>query len=152
METKMKKLWKNDNERFVLFLDIMGFKARVQRYEHDVIAKGFSKLTQLNESVESNCVPKAKGLLCLVQFSDSIVVVSADISQDSCKAILKAAVRIMHNALKCGFPIKGAIAQGRMTFDMQNGIYFGRPLVDASGLHDELKSFIILWRKVFANY
>ncbi len=137
----MKKSLNVDCERFVLFLDIMGFKARVQRYDHDEIAKGFAKLTQLNESVKSNCVRNTNGLLRVAQFSDSIVVVSENANQDSCMAILKAAVRIMHNALKCGFPIKGAIAQGRMTFDMHNGIYFGLPLVDAAGLHDELKFY-----------
>ena len=137
----MKNRWKDDCNRFVLFLDIMGFKARVQRYDHNDIAKGFKKLTRLNVNVESNCVPKANPLLQLVQFSDSILVVSDDTSQDSCMAILKAAVRIMHNGLKCGFPLKGAIAQGRMTFDIKNGIYFGLPLVDAAVLHDELKFY-----------
>ena len=44
----------------------------------------------------------------------------------------------MHEAMKAEFPIKGVLSQGMFTYDKDNELYFGRPLVNASLLHDEL--------------
>ena len=59
----------------------------------------------------------------------------------SLNRIVKAAVVLMHNALESGFALKGAIAQGPLTFDAGTGIYFGLPIVDAYLLEEELKFY-----------
>jgi hypothetical protein len=58
--------------------------------------------------------------------------------------ISKAAVVLMHVALKNGFPIKGVIAQGKFTIDMERQLFFGQPLVDAAVLHDSVKYYGIV--------
>lgn len=40
--------------------------------------------------------------------------------------------------MKAEFPIKGVLSQGMFTYDKDNELYFGRPFVNASLLHDEL--------------
>ena len=52
--------------------------------------------------------------------------------------ITKAAVCLMQSALSLDFPIKGVLAQGQFTFDEENELYFGLPLVEAYQLHDEI--------------
>ena len=41
-------------------------------------------------------------------------------------------------------PIKGVIAQGIFSYDKENELYFGKPLVDAYLLHEELKYYGIV--------
>lgn len=52
--------------------------------------------------------------------------------------VTKAGVILIHEAMKAKFPIKGVLSQGMFTYDKDNELYFGRPLVNASLLHDEL--------------
>lgn len=51
---------------------------------------------------------------------------------------------MMQEALEIKFGIKGVIAQGTFTFDENKGLYFGRPLVDAFLLHEEIKYYGIV--------
>ena len=59
---------KNTADRYVVFLDIMGFKDRVARTGHD-------------SSDITNYISKYKSSLELAQFSDSIVLFSSDDSE-----------------------------------------------------------------------
>lgn len=73
-----------------------------------------------------------------VQFSDSIIIVVNGIDSKMVNLVTKAGVILMHEAMKAKFPIKGVLSQGMFTYDKDNELYFGRPLVNASLLHDEL--------------
>ena len=133
------KPWTEDAERFVLYADIMGFTDRVMRSKHDVLRKGFMGFRKRLERQNS---PLFKdGLLKLVQFSDSFLIVAKGNDYKMFNLLTKSAARLMHVALELGFPIKGAIAQGTFTFDSESQLYFGRPLVDAAILHDQLKFY-----------
>lgn len=52
--------------------------------------------------------------------------------------ITKAAVSLMQVSMKMGIPIKGVLAQGVFSFETNPNLCFGRPLVDAYLLHDEV--------------
>ncbi len=133
------KPWTEDAERFVLYADIMGFTDRVMRSRHDALRKGF---IHFRERLERRNSPLFKdGLLKLVQFSDSFLIVSKGADYKMFNLLTKSAARLMHVALELGFPIKGAISQGVFTFDSEKQLYFGRPLVDAALLHDQLKFY-----------
>ena len=58
--------------------------------------------------------------------------------------ITKAAVRLMQSAISLGFPIKGVLAQGKFTYDKDNELYFGAPLVAAYNLHDDIHYYGIV--------
>ena len=145
-------------EQFVVFIDILGFKERVFRNSHEVVEK---ELFELNEEIiqlVNNCdgnnlvvlenaeegqekrsiIDGDKTPIKLAQFSDSIVLFSKDISSDSLNLIAQVASRIMETSLSKGYPLKGALAQGTLTYDKNKQLFFGRALIDAYLLEEEV--------------
>lgn len=142
VNTERKPRWDENVPRLVLYADFMGFKSRVFRSGHDelkVILEGF------NKRWHNRLKPlQLGGDLKFVQFSDSILVVVNGINTKMFNLISKAAVCMVHEALKIRFGIKGVIAQGLFSFNEETGLYFGRPLVDAYLLQEEIKYYGIV--------
>lgn len=134
-------IWQENEDHLVLFMDIMGFKDRVTRTPHKDLLKTLTDFKELNDRLKPLLSDKNGELLRMVQFSDSIIIASMNPDKKSLNRIVKAAVVLMHNALESGFALKGAIAQGPLTFDAGTGIYFGLPIVDAYLLEEELKYY-----------
>lgn len=131
--------WNDDVSRLILYADFMGFKNRVFSSNHKDLK---DLLIKFNESWHRKLQPlMSGGDLKFVQFSDSILVVANGTTSKMFNLISKAAVCMMHEALKINFGIKGVIAQGVFSFDEENDIYFGRPLVDAFLLHEDVKYY-----------
>ncbi len=134
--------WSDDSERLILYADIMGFSYRINKTNHDDLKKTLLKF-------KKEWARKIKPLqqsdhLRSVQFSDSILLVANGVNEKMFNLLTKASVCLMQLALKNGFPIKGVIAQGNFTYDKENELYFGLPLVEASNLHDELNYYGIV--------
>lgn len=139
---KSKLKWKDDVPRLILYADFMGFKNRVFSTDHEDLK---SLLITFNDSWHKRLQPlQISGDLKFVQFSDSILVVVNGTNAKMFNLITKAAICMMHEALKINFGIKGVIAQGTFSFDESKGLYFGRPLVDAFLLHEEIKYYGIV--------
>lgn len=119
--------------RYVAYIDIMGFKAMVARQSHDEI---YAMMKQINRSIDffvnTNFV-KAN------LYSDSIMIYSKDDSLKSLESFIGAvhAITFAMFISKPPIPHKGAIAFGKMTLDIDKSIFFGQPLIDAYLLHDE---------------
>lgn len=128
--------WNDDAERLILYADIMGFSHRVTQSNHNELKED---LLKFKRSWDAKSIPLRKGdHLRSVQFSDSILIVVNETNEKMFNLITKAAVRLMQSAVSLGFPIKGVIAQGKFTYDKNNELYFGLPLVEAYQLHDEI--------------
>lgn len=129
--------------RFVAFLDIMGFKDRVARNEHDEILKEL-ELFQSNISQYVSYHRDANVQLAL--FSDSILIYSQDDSSDSLHALADITNHIMMYAIQQEkpIPLKGAIAAGRMTCNQIKQLYFGQALIDAFLLEENVKYYGVL--------
>ena len=152
------------NNRFVVFLDIMGFKDRVARNSADELYK---ELTDFNKDIttiiNSSFVLKPKeeikqddnselkliskketeeGII-LAQFSDSIVLFSSDNSAKSLKKISEVTAKIMQNAInrEKPIPLKGALAEGYITCDMSKQLFFGQSLIDAYLLEENVQFY-----------
>lgn len=150
-------------EQFVVFLDILGFKERVFRNNHAAIEKELRKLNEeiiqiVNSSMDDsadeagvvvvndkeggqdqrNIRQETVSPIQLAQFSDSIVLFSNDVSSASLNRIASVASKIMNASLSKGFPLKGALAQGTITNDPKKQLFFGRALIDAYLLEEEL--------------
>lgn len=134
--------WDEDVARLVLYADFLGFKARVNSTSHTELK---NLLLSFNEAFHKRMQPlQMGGYLRFVQFSDSILIVVNGTNSKMFNLITKAAVCVMQEALRINFGIKGVIAQGVFSFDESNGLFFGRPLVDAYELHEELKYYGIV--------
>ena len=134
--------WDDAAERLVLYADIMGFKSRVMDNSHEALRDDISRF---RSAWESRMKPFLKAdHLRYVQFSDSILIVVNGVDEKMFNLITKAAFCLMHTAISNRFPIKGVISQGTFTYDKTRELYFGRPLVDAALLHDEIKYYGIV--------
>ena len=132
---------KNTAHRFVAFLDIMGFKERVARTNHN---KLLIQLTNFNKDITSYIGKYQNAEIQLAQFSDSIVLFSNDVTQKSLRTLAEVTRGIMQTAIKLQIPIKGAIAQGQVTCDIPKQLFFGQALIDAYLLEENIHYYGIL--------
>lgn len=133
--------WIPTNERFVGIIDIMGFKDMVYRKTPDEIhlsmwitlnaLKGFEE--QLKKMTKDGYTP-----IRAISFSDSFMIFTKDNSNSSLEQILYVLSGLTNTFFTQHIPFKGALAMGPMTLDLKNNIFFGRPLVDAFILQDEM--------------
>lgn len=129
-------LWEEDKPRLILYADIMGFKDTVFSKSHKDLKDG---LLKFRKAFGKKIAPLKSGdHLRYVQFSDSIIIVVNGVDSKMVNLITKAAVILMHEALCLKFPIKGVLAEGTFTYDENDELYFGKPLVHAAMLHDEI--------------
>lgn len=134
--------WEDDNDRLILYADIMGFSHRVNSSNHSDLK---NDLITFKQTWESRIKPLQAGdHLRSVQFSDSILIVVNGTNEKMFNLISKAATCLMQSAIKLGFPIKGVIAQGKFTYDREKELYFGPPLVNAYLLHEEIHYYGIV--------
>lgn len=142
-------IWNDDEERFVLYLDIMGFKDRVAKTDiselKQLLLTFKTKNRKLKPLLENTTTGLRKEFMKMSQFSDSIVVISRSNTKDDLNRITKAGVILMQTALETGFALRGAVAAGNMVFDSENQIFFGQALVDAYLLEEQLNYYGIVF-------
>ncbi|MEE0881966.1 MAG: hypothetical protein U0L65_00915 [Bacteroidales bacterium] len=141
----------NVKSKFVLYLDIMGFKERVTKVEISELEEQLKAFKTKNKKLKpllekSNTNPK-ETLINMAQFSDSIVLVTVGDTLDDLNRICKAAVILMRTGLETGFALRGAMAKGEMIFDKENQLFFGKALVDAYLLEEELCYYGIVFHE-----
>lgn len=136
------KDWSESAERLILYADIMGFKNRVLTTEHKVLRQSLQIFRE--EFTKQTSPLQIEDYLRFVQFSDSILAVAQSADKKMLNLITKFGVRLMQMSSEMGFPIKGVLSKGMFTFDTENQLYFGQPLVDAYLLHEEIKFYGIV--------
>ena len=129
---------KENNDNFVLYLDIMGFKERVNKVDIEKLKNQLMLFKTKNIKLKPLLIGKSETLIHMAQFSDSIVLVSRNTTIDDLNRISKAATILMQTGLQTGFALRGAISKGKMVFDYENQLFFGKALVDAYLLEEEL--------------
>lgn len=144
MADKFKKTaWKPTCNRFVAFLDIMGFEDMVLRRSHKEVHKILTTFVPelkiidwytigVSDDIKNSATSK------LVIFSDSIIIFSSDDTINSAAKIISDVGWILNSAITQQLPIKGAISHGEQTADLVHSLYFGKPLIDAYKLQHEL--------------
>ena len=137
------RVTRDEQERFVLLVDIMGFSAFVQNTPFTEARKKLEDFrNSLNTRIQHLCLG---GHLDFAFFSDSILVVTEADTQEDLNRISKAGAVLMQESFKSGFAIKGCLAHGQFHYDPKDSIFFGLPLVDAYRLGDqELKYYGII--------
>jgi hypothetical protein len=161
--------WKTTCERYVAFLDIMGFRERVFRDSHKQVKNMFESLyptialfkdlakKKLGRKTIDNDLDKEyasffPSAVFPVTFSDSIILVSNGGSLGSANSVLLYVELILYRAITRGIPLKGAIAYGKMTADLEKSIYFGKPLIDAYELQNELQLYGVVMHNTMEKH
>jgi hypothetical protein len=130
--------WKPTDQRYVCFIDIMGFKNMVATTKHADIYNKMKKVADFQEFNSNIAWTGNPDLVKTTTFSDSIIIYSHDDSSDSLESIVWTVSGLMHDLLSEGIPFKGAMSHGTMTCDTKNSIFFGQPLIDSYILQEEL--------------
>lgn len=157
---------KQTKKRFVVFLDIMGFKERVARNTQESLYK---ELTDFNKDI-TTIINSHKNLkvaqpfkqtdnsdialkseeeedeILLAQFSDSIVIFTNGNTKENLLTVSNVAKQIMISAIKREkpIPLKGALAEGDITCDMVKQLFFGQALIDAYLLEENIQYYGIV--------
>lgn len=131
-------------ERTVAFIDILGFKEIVESSSASEIGARFSQiigrtLPGMNRSIdefpdEPTLLPgfsSSKPYCISYAFSDSVILISNDDSEESCLALLLYALRVSQVLIGCKFPVRGAITYGDMYVDLDNSLFLGKALTHA---------------------
>ncbi|MBR4107066.1 MAG: hypothetical protein IKK45_00035 [Akkermansia sp.] len=136
------KIRMNSKKVFVLYADIMGFRARVKSKSHANLVREMGEfIDQLRHQSKQFF---SNNHLNYTIFSDSIIISTDDATVEGFNLITKAGARMMHIALRLGIPLKGAISKGEYTCWKEKGLYLGEALVDAYELHEEIKYYGIV--------
>ncbi|NOU35546.1 MAG: hypothetical protein HOO88_02035 [Kiritimatiellaceae bacterium] len=125
-------------ERFVAFFDIMGFKDLVYRNDHKEVQKIMARVCKTVASLEKFRGDVLKNIAPPIMFSDSIIFVSHGNTPEDADDLLLTATYLLCEMLVARVPIKGALAYGLFTADFEKSSFFGRPLVDACLLAEEM--------------
>jgi len=141
--------WLRSTDRFVGFIDIMGFKDMVARINPEII---YIMMRRIRESTFQNVVIHGidspengyESNIYITTYSDSILVYSSDNSTESLNSFINAISGLINDLIKNEIPYKGAIAYGIMTLDFKNSIFFGQPLIDAYLLQEELAFYGVI--------
>jgi hypothetical protein len=138
--------WLPTCNRYVAYIDIMGFKDMIARMPHNEIYKTMMKVAYSKAANEvMSCVESDATLVKTTTYSDSIMIYSRDESNDSLKAFMSTVSGLAYDLLvECCIPYKGSVAFGLMTLDITNSIFFGQPLIDAYLLQEELYFYGII--------
>ena len=149
--------WNITDERFIVFLDIMGFKDFVARKSHkevyDMMVRLSGSKSYINRAFTKVEVPEYKDKeLYTASFSDSIILFSKDKSSESLDMIAASAAYILHDSTLNDIPMKGAIALGTISVNKEQQIYFGQPLIDAYLLQDEVNYYGIVAHNSIDSY
>jgi len=117
--------WEVTTNRYVAYIDIMGFKDLVARASHDEIyglMKRIEYSKQVNENI--NWDGNNLGLVKTTTYSDSIMIYSKDDSVEALHSFICTVSGITYDLFCELIPHKGAISFGIMTLDTISSIFF----------------------------
>jgi len=133
--------WIETCKRYVGFFDIMGFKDLVYNNDHDFVKIKMDKLHEIVQEINLNNpegLPHLFKSIKVVIFSDSILFITNDNSDVSLKYLLLNASWFIAKCFKENIPIKGALSYGIFTANFNKSLFFGKSIIDAFLLQEEL--------------
>lgn len=150
MEELKEMPWRRMCNRFVVFLDIMGFKDMVTRKSHDEIYKLLDGFSIMSDEIKDK--PFLKKDIYISTFSDSIVIFSKDGNVKTLFNFLFVVNKIFADAISREIPLKGSVAYGEISVNKSKSIFFGQPIIDAYLLQEEVYYYGVVCHNSIDNY
>lgn len=139
--------WELECNRFIGFIDIMGFSNMVARQDSKNIYEKLLWLNSYKDYIPKNR-PSLKGgieeildsnvLIRSFTFSDSILFITRENTISDLFELINTLAVFQYSALEKQMPTKGAISYGKFTANFEKSIFFGQPLIDAYRLQENL--------------
>lgn len=136
MGNSQKEPWKIKCNKYVAFLDIMGFKDMVARKPHQEIYNSLYSISEIRKGIKSEFFMGDS--VHMANFSDSIIIFSKDDTNLSELNFMSVVNYIFIHTIQRHIPIKGSIAFGEISVNKSRSIFFGQPIIDAYELEEEL--------------
>jgi|WetSurSiteA1Bulk_404760.scaffolds.fasta_scaffold49110_2 hypothetical protein len=147
-------------ERYVSFLDILGFSDKVMENNLDSMLEKFKIIINFMPYVEAlgqwinfndKITPGNKKCSCF-SFSDTFVLSTEDASLESFKTITIATFILARNLFGVGFPVRGAITKGEADYIPNTNHLIGKAIINAAKLEKQQDWFgIILSKDVLSD-
>ncbi len=158
MSENNEKVWTPTKKRYVAFFDYLGFSNYVMRNSHSVVLK---RMLKIHESMESMNFMSGLTLGTSIEinnstyefsnynskatmFSDSFVIFTESDSKDDFFNLILQSIEFFQECIINNIPIKGAISHGTITADFEKNIFFGKAVIDAYRLEEELQLYGIV--------
>lgn len=133
------KKWIVTDIRFVIFLDILGFRDLVMRETHESILELLYNIRKQNGYI----FEKNKYItddVYVVTFSDSIILFSRKDTYHDFTQAFTIAANLMSRMIAMGVPVKGAVAHGKISVDKENQLFLDSQLSTVTYL---VKTYLI---------
>ncbi len=130
--------------RTVAFLDILGFRELVERLPPQELGPRFRRVVDdTTRALNQPLLPDSDaprllsqqgrdGTYCIRHlFSDSLILISHDDTQESSLAVLIYTLRCMQFLLAARFPVRAGLAHGPMFVDERRSLFLGPALTRA---------------------
>ena len=156
MEKRKTINWLPTDNRFVAFIDILGFKDLVMRNSHSEIYRLLNEISKLRKLIENwedtNDGRYINSEMYTVSFSDSIVIFSKSDSIEDFDLFIYSVKWLIQGAIERSIPLKGALAYGKISLNKSSQIYFGQPIIDAYLLEEEVNYFGVVAHHSIEKY
>jgi len=126
---EISKPWTISTNRYVGFLDIMGFKDMLARMSHEKVYELMKSVSSSVSSVQSVFTidyesendddERIEVNVTMMLYSDSIMIYTRDDEQHSLDNLITSISELSLSLFNDGIPHKGAIAYGQMTLDFE---------------------------------
>jgi hypothetical protein len=142
--------WINTCDKFIAYFDIMGFKDFLFRNPHDTVLKKMESLNTVLNPIYNAFEKRLQGeeedpmfhsLIRPLVFSDSIIFISNSNTENDLNTLLLNCLWFIEKCIIVNIPVKGSISLGLFTADIEQSLYFGRPLIDAFYLQESIKFY-----------
>lgn len=132
--------WNGTADRFIAFIDVMGFKNMVMNNDHKEVLEKMNTLEGVRVTVIDGENPNMlmETNLKSSSFSDSFVVFSASDRPDDLLVLIHQLRILLGVCFGAKIPLKGTLSFGKVTTDFDKSIFFGQPIIDACALYGEL--------------
>lgn len=130
-----------EGNRTVAIVDILGFSSKLEKWPLKNIGAAMEDFLLQTPAFVKEWIRKFPATYsddCLqYTFSDSIIIISKDDTEKSCKSVIYYVKRLMHFLILGQCMPRGAITFGEMYINKELQIFIGKPLVRANHLEKE---------------
>lgn len=121
--------------KFIAYLDILGFKQLVNSNSLDAVRLKLDKLI----SILGTTSEQYHDQLDIIRFSDSIILITKGSQSEDLDNLVQSILYIQIHAIQLQIPIKGAVSFGEILYEKEISLLIGKPLINAYTLQEEVK-------------
>lgn len=117
--------------RMVAFLDVLGFKKKLETMDPNKIAETYRLLLGLVQHINNNLSRNGKKLCNLHIYSDSVILIANGDTDSDIRDFIVAVWKSMQVSIASKMPFRGGISYGPVFINEEEGIFLGNPIVHA---------------------